>query len=204
MFRPIRYRTRELEILKGLFHHRYRMHDMLPRVRSPGGCRPTSEGRKVCLVFPDPFVLYLEFFRFANVDYVTVLSTRHNPEPKKIASYDVMCQYWINLLKRLHEFPLEHAERLIQEIIAFVVPKFHLAAHRLKCRVEFSLNYEPGAGRRDMEGPERTWFGLQGGGSTKDQGPGFWSDAMDDKFSHWNWSKLVRLGTCPPFTAFGL
>ena len=45
-----------------------------------------------------------------------------------------------------------------------------------------------------MEGPERTWFGLQGGGSTKDQGPGYWSDAMDDKFGHWNWNKLVRLG----------
>ena len=45
-----------------------------------------------------------------------------------------------------------------------------------------------------MEGPERTWFGLQGGGSTKDQGPGFWSDAMDDKFAHWNWSKLIGLG----------
>jgi len=45
-----------------------------------------------------------------------------------------------------------------------------------------------------MEGPERMWFGLQGGGSTKDQGPGFWSDAMDDKFSHWNWSKFVGLG----------
>lgn len=45
-----------------------------------------------------------------------------------------------------------------------------------------------------MEGPERTWFGLQGGGSTKDQGPGFWSDTMDDKFSHWNWSKLIHLG----------
>ena len=47
-----------------------------------------------------------------------------------------------------------------------------------------------------MEGPERTWFGLQGGGSTKDQGPGFWSDAMDNKFGHWNWCKLVNLGTC--------
>ena len=49
-------------------------------------------------------------------------------------------------------------------------------------------------GRSDMEGPERTWFGLQGGGLTKDQGPGYWNNAMDDKLGHWNWSKLVRLG----------
>ena len=93
-------------------------------------------------------------------------------------------------------FPPDVAQRLYALIIAWVVPKFHLAAHRQECRAKFSLNYEPGAGRRDMEGPERTWFGLQGGGSTKDQGPGYWSDAMDDKFGHRNWSKLIRLGMC--------
>ena len=105
-----------------------------------------------------------------------------------------MCQYCKNLRKRLQEFPLDNAVDLVDEIVACVVPKFHLGAHHLECRAKFSLSYEPGVGRRDMEGPERTWFGLQGGGSTKDQGPGFWSDAMDDKFGHWNWSKLVRLG----------
>jgi len=105
-----------------------------------------------------------------------------------------MCQWSINLRNRLKDFPLENAEHLDHQIVARVVPKFHLAAHKGDCRVNFSLNYEPGVGRSDMEGPERTWFGLQGGGSTKDQGPGYWSDAMDDKFGHWNWSKLVRLG----------
>ena len=133
-------------------------------------------------------------FRYANVDYVVVRSTRHNPEPKKIASYDIMCQWSKYLRKRLSESLLDGAGLLDDKIAARVVPKFHLAAHRQECRANFSLNYEPGAGRRDMEGPERTWFGLQGGGSTKDQGPGYWSDSMDDKFAHWNWSKLVRLG----------
>ena len=108
-----------------------------------------------------------------------------------------MCQWSINLRKRLKEFPLKNAKHLDDKIVAQVVPKFHLAAHRQECRVSFSLNYEPGAGRRDMEGPEQTWFGLQGGGSTKDQGPGYWSDTMDDKFGHWNWTKLVRLGVVP-------
>ena len=125
------------------------------------------------------------------------MSTKHYPKTKKIVSYDIMCQWCIHLKKRLLEFfPLDVARRLYAMIIAWVVPKFHLAAHRQKCRAKFSLNYEPGAGRRDMEGPERTWFGLQGGGSTKDQGPGYWSNAMDDKFGHWNWSKLIRLGMC--------
>lgn len=105
-----------------------------------------------------------------------------------------MCQWSQNLRERLKDFPTKNAEQLDDQIVARLVPKFHLAAHKEDCQVKFSLNYEPGVGRSDMEGPERTWFGLQGGGSTKDQGPGYWSDAMDDKFGHWNWSKLVRLG----------
>ena len=137
--------------------------------------------------------------RYANTDYVVVRSTSHNPETKKVASYDIMCQWSINLRNRLKDFPFKNAESLDQQIVARVVPKFHLAAHKEDCRVNFSLNYEPGVGRSDMEGPERTWFGLQGGGSTKDQGPGYWSDAMDDKFGHWNWSKLVRLGRSVSF-----
>lgn len=108
-----------------------------------------------------------------------------------------MCQWSVNLRSRLKDFPLPDAERLDDQIVSRLVPKFHLAAHKESCRVNFSLNYEPGVGRSDMEGPERTWFGLQGGGSTKDQGPGYWSDAMDDKFGHWNWSKLIRLGRVP-------
>lgn len=132
--------------------------------------------------------------RYANTDYVVVKSATHNPKMKKVASYDVVCQWSINLERHLRDFPLQNTERLNQQIVARVVPKFHLAAHKEECQVNFSLNYEPGVGRSDMEGPERTWFGLQGGGSTKDQGPGHWSDAMDDKFGHWNWSKLVRLG----------
>ena len=150
---------------------------------------------------PDLCVRSLYIFRYANVDYVVVRSTHHNVEPKKIASYDIMCQWSKNLRKRLEGFPLDGAECLDDEIVTRMVPKFHLTAHRQQCFINFSLNYEPGAGRRDMEGPERTWFGLQGGGSTRDQGPGYWSDAMDDKFGHWNWTKLIRLGTYPSLEA---
>ena len=132
--------------------------------------------------------------RYANVDYVVGRSTNHNDEPKLIASYDIMCQWAKNLRKRFNEFPVTGSSGLDDRIVARVVPKFHLAAHRSECRANFSLNFEPGAARKDMEGPEQTWFSLQGGGSTKDQGPGFWSDTMDDKFSHWNWTKLVSLG----------
>ena len=60
----------------------------------------------------------LNVLRYANVDYVVVRSTRHNLEPKKIASYDIMCQWSTNLRKRLQNFPLDDAERLDDKIIA--------------------------------------------------------------------------------------
>lgn len=165
----------------------------------PEGAGPLQKGERLVISSH----LFLRFAnsmnRYANTDYVVVRSTSHSPETKKVASYDIMCQWSKNLRNRLEEFPLANADRLDSQIVARVVPKFHLAAHKESCQITFSLNYEPGVGRSDMEGPERTWFGLQGGGSTKDQGPGYWSDAMDDKFGHWNWSKLVRLGEAPLF-----
>ena len=155
----------------------------------PDSCRrENGKDHPRCLDSP------LIYPRYANVDYVVACGTSHNPEPMMIASYDIMCQWATNLQDRLAKFPVEGSAELNDRIVARVVPKFHLAAHRPECRANFSLNFEPGAGRKDMEGPERTWFGLQGGGTTKDQGPGFWSDAMDDKFAHWNWIKLVSLG----------
>ena len=158
--------------------------------------RANGQPLDTCYSYTCPNSMY----RYANTDYVVVRSTSHYPETKKVASYDIMCQWGLNLRNRLEDFPSPNAEHLDDQIVSRLVPKFHLAAHKESCRVNFSLNYEPGVGRSDMEGPERTWFGLQGGGTTKDQGPGYWSDSMDDKFGHWNWTKLIRLGTTYSFS----
>lgn len=194
MQRPLCHRPCQRQVLEGICHNRCCLHHVSTRVHTPGGRRAPSKGRAVGTLSHATCLSLTYTCRYANVDYVVVRSTSHNLETKKIASYDIMCQWNINLRKRLKCFPLKNAKRLDNQIVARVVPKFHLAAHKEDCRINYSLNYEPGVGRSDMEGPERTWFGLQGGGSTRDQGPGYWSDSMDDKFGHWNWSKLVRLG----------
>ena len=164
----------------------------------PEGAGQLQKGERFVFSPYHPCVLCSNPIRYANIDYVVVQSTCHNLKPKKVASYDIMYQWSKNLCKHLQGSPLNDAEQLDDKIVVRMVPKFHLAAHCQECRADFSLNYEPGARRKDMEGPKQTWFGLQGGGSTKDQGPGFWSDVMDDKFRHWNWSKFIGLGTCPP------
>lgn len=104
--------------------------------------------------FECTILMVLHRFRYTNVDYVVIRSTQHNPEPKKIASYDIMCQWSKNLWRCLSEFPLNGVEHLDDKIVAQVVPKFYLAAHCQEGHANYSLNYEPSAGWRDMEGPE--------------------------------------------------
>ena len=137
----------------------------------PEGAGPLQKGERSVLISVIVYITKL-YNRYANTDYVVAKSTSHNPETKKIASYNIMCQWSINLRDHLKDSPILNANRLDDRIVARVVPKFHLAAHKESCRINFSLNYEPGVGRSDMEGPERTWFGLQGGGV--DEGSGTW------------------------------
>ena len=44
----------------------------------------------MCLTSYSIILTVLVSFRYANVDYVVIRSTQHNPEPEKIASYDIM------------------------------------------------------------------------------------------------------------------
>ena len=166
----------------------------------PEGARPLQKGKQFVfiLMLPirivDTYQQLCEYWLRGRQEHIS------QPWDKEGCIYDIMCQWGTNLWKCLKDFLLHHVERLDNWIIACVVPKFHLATHKEDCWVNFSLNYKPGVGRSNMEGPEQMWFGLQGRGSTKDQGPGYWSDAMDDKFGHWNWSKLIHLGkTLPSF-----
>lgn len=71
--------------------------------------------------------------RYANTDDVVVRSMSHNLDTKMVASYDIMCQWSKNLHNCLKDFPLENAECLDDQIVARVVPKFHLAAHKEDC-----------------------------------------------------------------------
>ena len=80
--------------------------------------------------------------------------------------------------------------------ISFVVPKFHLPAHILKCQTAFSFNFTRWVGRTDGEAPERGWADInQAASSTKEMGPGSRRDTLDDYFGDWNWKKIVNMRT---------
>lgn len=113
-----------------------------------------------------------------------------------LISYDIACQWFINLFKRIDEhWPEEIKPPPATEFIP-AIPKLHEPMHGKSNHQTYSLNYIPGVGNSDCECPERIWAPHNClGGATKVQGPGTRSDILDDNWGFWNWLKYHGLGT---------
>ncbi|KAF7298473.1 CxC2 domain-containing protein [Mycena kentingensis (nom. inval.)] len=133
--------------------------------------------------------------RYANMDYILASLLRHIPATlRKIFSYDIACQWFKELKSRLLALPPLVRLRLALDLCRFAVPKMHIHAHILICRLLFSLGLIPGSGATDGEGIERLWAAIAGvAGSTKLSGHGARADQLDDHWSFSNWCKLVGL-----------
>ncbi|SJL18952.1 uncharacterized protein ARMOST_22555 [Armillaria ostoyae] len=78
--------------------------------------------------------------------------------------------------------------------ILYLVPKFHLPAHVLKCRNNFSFNFSTRVGRTNGEAPEHGWAATNTlAMSTKEMGSGAHRDTLDDHFGDYNWRKIIIL-----------
>ncbi|KAG6907526.1 hypothetical protein DXG01_008615 [Tephrocybe rancida] len=131
--------------------------------------------------------------RYVNMDYFFLSSMGQNPPRHVVVSYDIACQWGRNLAKRCTIYPPNPYTNLQ---IHFLVPKFHLPAHRPDCRFNFSFNYTPGVGRTDGEAPERGWAAINNvANSTKEMGPGSRRDTLDDHFGDYNWRKIVIIAS---------
>ncbi|KAF8418379.1 hypothetical protein L210DRAFT_3511087 [Boletus edulis BED1] len=68
-------------------------------------------------------------------------------------------------------------------------------AHIQACQTMFSFNFTCWMGRIDGEAPERGWANFNRvASSTKEMGPGFHRDHLDDHFGDSNWKKRMALG----------
>ncbi|KAJ7926131.1 hypothetical protein B0H13DRAFT_1599892 [Mycena leptocephala] len=134
--------------------------------------------------------------RYSNMDYIFASILRHiDARLPKVISYDIVCQWWKALMERLLRLPPMLRLKMVLALMRFVIPKLHLHAHILACRLMFSLNFLAGAGQTDGEGIERPWANIGGvATSTREQGPGSRRDTLDDHWGYWNWNKLVTLG----------
>lgn len=116
-----------------------------------------------------------------------------------VVSYDIACQWSVNLGKRIQSFP-ENMRLDLQTVhLTTVIPKFHIYAHGKSCQTKWSLNYLRWMGRTDGEGVEREWSHINPVAlSTRLMGPGGRWDTLDDHWGAWNWRKTVGLGRSFP------
>lgn len=133
--------------------------------------------------------------RYVNMDYIFLSSLMGIAVACVLISYDIACQWSRNLTKRVKAFPLSMQEAFLRILLLFAVPKFHLPAHGGKCQSPYALGLIKGAGRVDGEGIERGWSLMNAiATATREMGPGFRHDTMDDHWQSLNWRKIVGLG----------
>ncbi|KAI0027110.1 hypothetical protein K488DRAFT_62723, partial [Vararia minispora EC-137] len=142
--------------------------------------------------------------KYFTTDYLVVSVMRHFKclQPLVIA-YDIACQWSKNLRDQLSRVPSRfaiapHAASFVARVLpqtVFVVPKFHLAAHKQSCQSNFNLTFTPGVGLTDGEASERAWAGVNPvAASMKEMGPGSARDTMEDRCGFWNWRKHCGIG----------
>lgn len=161
-------------------------------------CRRESGKHLFCFVNLSPS---FSFSSYANMDYVffssivgiTLLVT---------ISYDIVCQWKINLNAHIQKMPPELRPvdtagiTPFSERVSAGIPVWHAAAHEDKCRVAHSLRFLPGVGHTDGECIERGWSHMnQHSSSMKEMGQGNRHDALDDVIGNHNWEKNLAQGT---------
>ncbi|EIW76562.1 hypothetical protein CONPUDRAFT_76203 [Coniophora puteana RWD-64-598 SS2] len=135
--------------------------------------------------------------RYPNMDYIFFSTMSMVLLLLVVISYDIVCQWKVNLFKRMDSLPpeLQLSILMLSDILLFGIPKFHAPGHNEKCATQYSLNLMWGAGRTDGEGIERRWGDLgRASTMTKEMSPGARHDTLDILFTLHNLSKYCMLG----------
>ncbi|KIM19515.1 hypothetical protein M408DRAFT_31155 [Serendipita vermifera MAFF 305830] len=140
--------------------------------------------RHECAI-PGSFVNLFKGERYVNSDYAISNALSRLPNLKEIVlSYDIACQYSKQFFSRIDRSPLL---RQPNARLTFLVPKFHLPAHKEECRFQYSFNYAKGVGRTDGEAIERFWSPHNRlSGSTSKMTPNYRMDTLNSNFYDWN------------------
>ncbi|KAF7373737.1 hypothetical protein MSAN_00584800 [Mycena sanguinolenta] len=136
--------------------------------------------------------------RYINMDYMLWKSLQgYDDLIQLIVSYDIVCQWSINIWRRLARYKPELKDRAGTgyRYWVWLIPKFHLPAHIEACNILYSFDLSPYVAQTDGEAPERGWANANPlAASTREMGPGARHDILDDHFNDWNHKKIVALG----------
>lgn len=150
---------------------------------------------------------------YVTMDYVFGCALGFMRCASVVASYDIACQWSINLKEHLSRVPggralSDGAAKFLGWMseagsqasglfsrVSYAVPKFHLYGHKLACQAIWSFLWLIGVGATDGEGCERIWSGANPAAtSLREMGPGSMQDTMDDMVGAWNWQKTCGIG----------
>ena len=112
-------------------------------------------------------------------------------------SYDICCQWSRNLKKRVNQFPeaMQITLKTLFKKLKFVIPKFHLHNHGIKCHLNFNLNFLRYSAQSDLEDPERWWAHINPiSMSIREMTAGSRIDLINDHAAGWNWRKNTGFG----------
>jgi Asp-tRNA(Asn)/Glu-tRNA(Gln) amidotransferase C subunit len=110
-------------------------------------------------------------------------------------SYDIACQWAVNLAARNKKLPKEMQLDLEKICVRCGLPVWHAGSHEDECQNANSLSFMEGVGKSDGEGVERTWAVLNPSAyHTKDAGQGVREDVLEDKIDNHNFLKNLGQG----------
>ncbi|PBK62350.1 hypothetical protein ARMSODRAFT_1024951 [Armillaria solidipes] len=169
------------------------------------GLRCTGVGACVCtrheLIRPTGVGDLLKGERYANMDFVFWSALKGVWLKQVMLSYDIGCQYKINLNERWKKLPkdlqlqTDSGEAFIRLNIDVALPVWHGNDHELSCRTLYLLKYKEGSGKMDREGVKWVWPDLnQMAMQTKEMHPEVRHDALEDKGDRHNFRKNIGLG----------
>ncbi|KAF9471339.1 hypothetical protein BDN70DRAFT_909381 [Pholiota conissans] len=134
--------------------------------------------------------------RYCNMDYIFGSTLQFVLVQVVLISYDIACQWFINLFKRIDEHWPNHIKPRPDMTFIPAIPKLHEPMHKAAGHEVFSLNFIRGCGFTDCECVERVWAPHNAlANATKTQGPGSRQDVLDDHFGFWNWEKYISMGS---------
>ncbi|KAJ7176163.1 hypothetical protein C8R43DRAFT_1084657 [Mycena crocata] len=133
--------------------------------------------------------------RYANMDFIVLAALAGFALLMLTISYDIGCQWKINLAERNAKMPPKMRLPLDRIKLQCALPVWHAASHNEECQRENSLSVKPGVGKSDGEGVERTWSVLNPAAfSTKDAGRGQRADVLEAKIDNHNHMKNLGEG----------
>jgi hypothetical protein len=124
------------------------------------------------------------------------LRTMNHPVPI-VLSYDINCQFSVNLWKRFETLPKDLKDTPTPPCDwTHCIPKMHILGHICICQLIYSLNYICGCGRTCSECIERMWALMNGIAlSTREMRAGRRADWIDFHMGHHNYTKHCSTGT---------